>query len=96
MDRQVTAPKRATLPTWVPLSPRKQAIKSRFRCFPSFREVLLAGTTSTIFFAPSSPLATCIRPPVYFPLIAISAMSSYCRSEDVLLFVCVIFLRQLN
>ena len=41
-----------------------------FGFFPSFREVLFARTTGTNFFPPSSPMATCIRLPVYFLLIA--------------------------
>ena len=38
--------------------------------FPSFREVLLARTTSINFFPPSFPSATFVRLPVYFLLIA--------------------------
>ena len=41
-----------------------------FGFFPSFRQVLLVGTTGTNFFPPSSPMAACIRLPVYFLLIA--------------------------
>ena len=74
--------------------PQSTYLKSRF---PSFREVLLTRTTSTNFFPPCSPSATCIRLPVYFLLIAwakcpggkmfspelnySSAMSGYCRID---------------